>query len=101
MDATIAGTRGVVESAVGSFTGITVTGHPEINDSVPYNTSVNIAGLGTLYLKHIIRNFPNPNSIEMRMVELVVNQINVFGLPIGADVVITDPQITIVPASEP
>jgi hypothetical protein len=68
---------------------------------VPYNTSVDIAGLGTLYLKHIIRNYPNPNSIEMRMVELVVNQTNVFGLPIDADIIVTDPQITIVPASEP
>ena len=101
VDATIAGSHGVFESAVGSFGSISVAGHPEINDSVPYNTSVDIAGLGTLYLKHIIRNYPNPNSIEMRMVELVVNQTNVFGLPVGADIIVTDPQITIVPASEP
>ncbi len=101
VDATIAGPHGVFNSAVGSFAGLSVAGHPEINDNVPYNTSIDIAGLGTLYLKRIIRNYPNPNSIEIRMVEVVVNQINIFNLPIGADVIIADPEITIVPASEP
>ncbi len=101
VDATIAGLGGVFETAVGSFVSISVAGHPEINDNVPYNTQVDLAGLGTLYIKHIIRNFPNPNSIEIRMLELVVNQTNVFGLPIGADVIIGDAQITIVPASQP
>jgi len=101
VDATIAGFGGVFETAVGNFVGISVAGHPEITDNVPYNTSVDILGLGTLYLKHIIRNFPNPDSTEIRMLELVVNQNNTYGLPIGADVVIGDAQITIVPAAEP
>ena len=100
-DASINGVHGVFETAVGSFAGISVAGHPEITDNVPYNTSVNLAGLGTLYLKHIIRNFPNPNTTEIRMVELVVNQNNSYGLPIGADVLIGDAEINIVPASEP
>jgi len=101
VDATIAGFGGVFETAVGNFVNISVAGHPEINDNVAYNTSVDILGLGTLYLKHIIRNFPNPDSSEIRMVELVVNQNNTYGLPIGADVVVGDAQITIVPAAEP
>jgi len=101
VDATIAGTGGVFDSAVGSFAGITVAGHPEINDNVPYNTTVDIAGLGTLYLKHIIQDFPNPDSIEIRMIELAVTSANSYNLPIGADIVIGDAQITIIPAAEP
>jgi hypothetical protein len=101
VDGTIAGPHGTFETAVGSLVGISVSGHPEINDNVPYNTHVDLAGLGTLYLKRIIRNFPNPSSIEIRPIELVVNQVNVFGLPIGADIIIGDAELTIVPASEP
>lgn len=101
VDATIAGTGGVFDDALGSFTGIAVAGHPEINDNVPYNTTVDIAGLGTLYLKRIIQNFPNPDSIEIRMLELAVTAANSYNLPIGADIVIGDAQITIIPASEP
>jgi hypothetical protein len=97
----INGFGGTFDSGVGTFAGLVVAGHPEINDNVPYNTTVSIAGLGTLYLKHVIYNFPNPYSVEVRMVELVVTQTNVYGLPIGADVLIGDAQITLVPASNP
>ncbi len=89
------------ESGVGTFVGLSVAGHPEINDNVPYNTTVSLAGLGTLYLKHVIRNYPHPYSIEVRMIELVVGEDNVYGLPIGADVIINDSQITMVPAANP
>ena len=101
VDARIAGFGGVFETAVGSFVGISVAGHPEITDQVGYNTTVDLAGLGTLYLKHIIRNTPNPDTIEIRMVELVVDQTNIYGLPIGADVIVGDAQIAIVGNSEP
>lgn len=101
VDTTINGFNGVFQSAVGSFAGLAVAGHPEITDNVPYNTSVDLAGLGTLYLKHIIRNHPNPNSTEIRMIELVINQNNSYGLPIGADIIVADPQIAIVGNSEP
>ncbi len=101
VDTVIDGTNGVFSSALGSFTGISVAGHPEITDSVPYNTTVDLAGLGTLYLKHIIRNYPNPNSIEIRMVEIVVGQNNTYGLPIGADILVGDAQLAIVGNSEP
>jgi len=101
VDTVINGYDGVFSSALGSFVGISVAGNPQITDDVPYNTTVDLAGLGTLYLKHIIRNYPNPNSIEIRMVELVVGESNSYGLPIGADVIIGDAQLAIVGNSEP
>jgi hypothetical protein len=100
-DTVINGNNGVFSSAVGTFTGISVSGHPEITDNVAYNTQVDLVGLGTLYLKHIIRNYPNPNSIEIRMIEIVVGSANSYGLPIGADIIIGDAQLAIVGNSEP
>ena len=38
-----------------SLVGISVAGHPEITDDIPANTAIPIAGLGTLYLKRILR----------------------------------------------
>lgn len=84
-----------------SFVGISVAGHPEITDSVPYNTNVSIGGLGTLYLKRIIHNMPYPHYVEVRSLELVVNQNNSYNLPIGLDVIVGDTQIQIIPASNP
>ncbi len=86
----INGTTHYVLSGAGHFTSLSVAGHPEINDNVPPNTTVSIAGLGTLYLYRIINNFPNPHSAEVRMVELVVTQSNLLGLPIGLDVIMGD-----------
>jgi hypothetical protein len=77
-------------SGSGQFVSLSVAGHPEINDSVPANTTVSIAGLGTLYLYRIINNYPSPHSVEVRMVELVVTQNNLLGLPIGLDVIVAD-----------
>jgi len=88
-------------NGVDSFVGISVSGHPEISDNVAYNTSVSLAGLGTLYLKRIINNAPYPHTVEVRSLELVVNQNNSYGLPIGLDVIVGDAQIQIIPASEP
>jgi hypothetical protein len=84
-----------------TLTGISVSGHPEISDNVPYNTSVSLAGLGTLYLKRIVNNAPYPHTVEVRSLELVVNQTNIFGLPIGLDVIVGDAQIQIIPDSNP
>ena len=84
-----------------SFVGISVAGHPEITDSVPYNTNVSLAGLGTLYLKRVIRNAPYPHFVEVRSLELVVTQNNSYNLPIGLDVIVGDTQIQIIPASNP
>lgn len=85
-----------------SFVGLSVAGHPEITDNVPNNTSVSLAGLGTLYLKRVVNGASlNQHSIEVRSLELVVNQNNTLGLPIGLDVIVGDAQIQIVPDSNP
>jgi hypothetical protein len=70
-----------------TFLNLVVAGHPEINDQVAPNTRVSILGIGTLWLHRIIQT---PNNIEVRMVELVVNQNNSLGLPIGTDIRIAD-----------
>jgi hypothetical protein len=101
VNAVVDGNGGAFETGVGTFTGLAVAGYPSINDDVPYNTQVSILGLGTLYVKHLIRNFPYPNSTEVRMIELVINQSNSYNLPIGADIIIGDAQITMIPASLP
>ena len=76
-----------------SFVGIAVAGHPEITDNIPNNTSVSLLGLGTLYLKRILYS-NNPPGVEVRSLELVVNQSNSLGLPIGLDVIVGDAQIS-------
>ena len=77
-----------------SYVGISVAGHPEISDDIPANTTVPLAGLGTLYLKRIIYSSSPTPSVEVRSLELVVNQTNVLGLPIGLDVIVGDAYIT-------
>jgi hypothetical protein len=99
--ATADGANRVFSNASDSFLGISVAGHPEIVDSVPYNTSVSLAGLGTLYLKRVVRTGPPIGILEMRSLELVVNQNNSYGLPIGLDLIVGDAAMQIVPHSEP
>ena len=65
------------------FVGLQVSGFPHIGDNVPPNTRLSIAGLGTLWLHRIIQT---SNSIEVRMIELIVTQDNSFGIPIGTDI---------------
>lgn len=65
------------------FVDLTVAGHPEVGANPAPNTHVSIAGLGTLWLHRVIKT---STSIEVRMVELVVDAANTLGLPIGADV---------------
>jgi hypothetical protein len=78
-----------------SYVGIAVAGHPEITDNIPANTSIPLLGLGTLYLKRII-NLSNPPGIEVRSLELAVDQNNSYGLPIGLDVIVGDAYITVI-----
>jgi hypothetical protein len=99
--ATADGANRVFSNASDSFLGISVAGHPEIVDSVPYNTSVSLAGLGTLYLKRVVRTGPPIGILEMRSLELVVNQNNSYGLPIGLDLIVGDAAMQIVPHNEP
>src|SRR5579871_2921876 len=74
--------------------GIAVAGHPEITDNIPNNTSVSLLGLGTLYLKRILYTTV-PYAVEARSLELVVNQANIYGLPIGLDLIVGDAYIAI------
>jgi hypothetical protein len=69
------------------FVELHVAGHPEITDNVPPNTRVDLAGLGTLWLHRVIQK---KNSIEVRMIELIVNQRNGFGIAIGTDLRVAD-----------
>jgi hypothetical protein len=70
-----------------AFTKLQVAGFPEINADVPANTKLSLAGLGDLWLHRVIRH---KNSIEIRMVELQINQENVYGIPLGTDIRVAD-----------
>jgi uncharacterized protein YdbL (DUF1318 family) len=65
------------------FVNLSVSGHPEIGANVASNTQVTITGLGTLWLRREIRT---ANSIEIRMIELIVNVQNSLGIPVGTDI---------------
>jgi hypothetical protein len=65
------------------FVDLHVAGFPDINDDVPPNTRLQIAGLGTLWLHRIIQT---SNSIEVRMIELIVTEVNIYGIQIGTDI---------------
>jgi hypothetical protein len=66
-----------------NFVNLSVRGFPDIGDDVAPNTRVALPGLGNLWLRRVIFR---PNSIEVRMIEIVVNQANVYGIPIGTDI---------------
>ena len=65
------------------FVDLHVAGFPDIGDDVPANTRLHIAGLGTLWLRRTIHT---ANSIEVRMIELIVTQTNIYGIDIGTDI---------------
>ena len=75
-----------------SLASLSVVGHPAINAAVPPNTTLAIPGVGTLYLNRIIKG---PNSISVRMIELVVIQANSYGLAIGADLQVAVAQASV------
>jgi hypothetical protein len=72
-------------SQSGSFVNLKVSGHPEITSNVAANTKVTLAGIGTLYLHRVIQG---PNSITVRMIEVVLASGNVLGLPTGMDIIV-------------
>jgi hypothetical protein len=65
------------------FVDLHVTGFPDIGDDVPANTRLHIVGLGTLWLHRVIQT---SNSIEVRMIEVIVTEANSFGIAIGTDI---------------
>jgi hypothetical protein len=77
------GTTFTFSDAGSTFATLSVAGFPAITADVAPNTHVRIAGLGTLWLHRIVYT---ANSIEVRMIELVVRHANTLGLPIGSDV---------------
>ena len=83
-------------STSGQFVGLSVSGHPEIGDNVPNNTTVSLLGLGTLYIRRVI---PDPDNInvEIRMLEIVINQRNILGLPIGTDIIVASAEASLHP----
>jgi hypothetical protein len=85
-------------STSGKFVGLSVAGHPEINDNVPNNTTVSLLGLGTLYIR---RTIPDPDGIstEMRMLELVITQRNLLGLPVGTDIILGSAEASLHPGA--
>jgi hypothetical protein len=101
VNAVVNGNIQVFSTGTDRLVGISIAGHPEITDNVPYNTSISLAGLGTLYLKRVVRTNPPTHSIEVRSLELLVDQNNSYGLPIGLDVIVGDASIQVIPDSEP
>jgi hypothetical protein len=81
--ATSNGTSSTFSDAGSSFATLSVRGFPDIGPGTPANTRVHIVGVGTLWLHRVIHH---PNSVEVRMIELVVRQANGLGLPVGADI---------------
>ena len=77
------GTTNTFSDAGSGFGSLTVQGHPEIGADVARNTKVTLAGLGTLYLHRVIKT---ANSIEVRMIELIITESNPQNIPIGTDI---------------
>jgi hypothetical protein len=63
-----------------TFTNLVVAGRP-IEGEIAPNTPIDLPGIGTLWLHRVIRG---ADSIEVRMIELVVKQDNPFGLTPGS-----------------
>jgi hypothetical protein len=90
--ASITGGTLSLSSAGSLFAGLAVAGHPEVSANPAPNTKVSITGLGTLWLHRVIRT---SDSIEVRMVELVVDTENSFGLPVDSEIRISVARIGI------
>ncbi len=81
-----------------SFLHLVVAGHPEITDNVAPNTKLTIAGLGTLYLYRVIQT---TNNIEVRMIELNIDQTNSYGIPVGTNIRVADASASLHSATLP
>jgi hypothetical protein len=64
------------------FGGLSIAERPGLTaDEVDPNTKINVPGVGTLWLYRVIRE---ARSIEVRMIELIVEEENTLGLPVGS-----------------
>lgn len=68
-----------------TFASITVNGQSLVVADIAPNTQINVAGVGTLYLRRNIKT-ASQTQIEVRMIELVITQAGVAGLPVGSSV---------------
>lgn len=64
---------------------VRVAGLPEVMGMALPNTEVNLPGVGTLWLHRVITT---ENYMDVRMIELVVDQANIYKLPIGTDLIV-------------
>ena len=76
-----------------SFAGLSVAGQPAIGDSVPANTKVPLAGIGTLWLHRVVQT---GSSIRVIMIQLDVTvPSNPLGLSPGTVVDVASAQLNI------
>ncbi len=76
------GSSSTFSSSGSSFGTLVVAGQPQIGPDVAANTVIDLAGIGKLYLRRVIKT---SNSIEVRMIELVITDSG-SGLPPGTDI---------------
>jgi hypothetical protein len=74
-------------SQSGSFVNLKVTVNNVVTDytNAGANTTVPLAGIGTLYLHRVIQG---TNSITVRMIEVKLASGNILGLPTGMDIIV-------------
>ena len=82
-DAHASKTAGVItlSDAGSTFVNLVVNGQP-ISGDVARNTKITVGNL-TIWLHRVIQT---PNSIEIRMIEIIVNGPNPFNLQTGTDI---------------
>lgn len=91
--ARVSGSRsgGVTTFTDGSqFVNLKISGHPEIADDVAPNTTITLAGVGTLTLHKVVKT--GTDSLEVRMIELVID-VPDAPLPLGTLVRVSDAKL--------
>lgn len=80
------GTTVTLSDSGSTIVNLMILGQPFGGDPAP-NTKVHLAGFGTLWLHRVIQT---SNSIEVRMIELIVTEQNPLGIPVGTDIRVAD-----------
>jgi len=85
------GTTVTLSDAGSTIINLVILGQPFGGDPGP-NTKIALAGFGTLWLHRVIQT---SNSIEVRMIELIVTIRNPLGIPRGTDIRIADSEASV------
>jgi hypothetical protein len=85
----------VTKSTAGSSFGNLVVNGQAMSGTVPANTQRKVGNV-TVWLRREIRR---TNGITVRMIEVIVNGTNPFGLPVGADIQVASASTTLFPLS--